>query len=103
LSIGVVWPGQRWPLGPVTLLGDAIHATSPTGGNGANTALHDADLLRRNLIAAAAGEQPLLEAVGDYERQLFTYGTEAVRHSVDMLGQFRGSRGVVSNRMISIA
>jgi hypothetical protein len=49
------------------------------------------------------GEQPLLEAVGDYERQLFTYGTEAVRHSVDMLGQFRGSRGVASNRMISIA
>jgi hypothetical protein len=36
LSIGVVWPGQRWPLGPVTLLGDRSTpprrpaATAPT-------------------------------------------------------------------------
>jgi hypothetical protein len=47
-----VEPRERWAPGPVTLLGDAIHATSPTGGNGANTALRDADLLRRSLIAA---------------------------------------------------
>ncbi|SEQ85202.1 2-polyprenyl-6-methoxyphenol hydroxylase [Streptomyces sp. yr375] len=33
LSIRVVKPGERWASGPVTLLGDAIHATSPTGGN----------------------------------------------------------------------
>ncbi|MFI9634267.1 hypothetical protein ACIHAX_16400 [Nocardia sp. NPDC051929] len=38
LSIRVVEPGERWAPGPVTLLGDAIHATSPTGGNDANTA-----------------------------------------------------------------
>jgi hypothetical protein len=57
LSIRVVEPRERWMPGSVTLLGDAIHATSPTGGNGASTALRDADLLRRCLIEAAEGRQ----------------------------------------------
>jgi 2-polyprenyl-6-methoxyphenol hydroxylase-like FAD-dependent oxidoreductase len=80
LSIRVVEPRERWAPGPVTLLGDAVHATSPTGGNGANTALRDADLLRRCLV-----DQDLLGAVGDYERQMFEYGAEAVRHSLEAL------------------
>ena len=88
LSIRVVEPRERWASGPVTLLGDAIHATSPTGGNGANTALRDADLLRRCLIE---GRQDLLGAVGDYERQMFEYGAEAVRHSLDALPAFAPS------------
>ncbi|GAA1948739.1 NAD(P)/FAD-dependent oxidoreductase [Amycolatopsis minnesotensis] len=88
LSIRVVEPREHWAPGPVTLLGDAIHATSPTGGNGANTALRDADLLRRCLIEAAEGRQNLLDAVGDYERQMLAYGAEAVRHSLDALPAF---------------
>jgi 2-polyprenyl-6-methoxyphenol hydroxylase-like FAD-dependent oxidoreductase len=88
LSIQVVEPRERWTPGPVTLLGDAIHATSPTGGNGANTALRDANLLRRCLTEAAEGRQNLLGAVGDYERQMFEYGAEAVRHSLDALPAF---------------
>ncbi|HJP76443.1 MAG TPA: NAD(P)/FAD-dependent oxidoreductase [Pseudonocardiaceae bacterium] len=88
LSIRVVEPRERWTPGPVTLLGDAIHATSPTGGNGANTALRDADLLRRCLIETAEGRQDLLGAVGDYERQMFEYGVDAVRHSLDALPAF---------------
>jgi 2-polyprenyl-6-methoxyphenol hydroxylase-like FAD-dependent oxidoreductase len=85
LSIRVVEPRGRWTRGPVTLLGDAIHATSPTGGNGANTALRDADLLRRRLIQAAEGARDLRGAVDDYERQMFEYGAEAVRHSLKAL------------------
>jgi 2-polyprenyl-6-methoxyphenol hydroxylase-like FAD-dependent oxidoreductase len=69
-------------------LGDAVHATSPTGGNGANTALRDADLLRRSQIAADEGRQDLLGAVGDYERQMFEYDAEAVRHSLAALPAF---------------
>jgi 2-polyprenyl-6-methoxyphenol hydroxylase-like FAD-dependent oxidoreductase len=88
LSIRVVEPRERWAPGSVTLLGDAIHATSPTGGNGANTALRDADLLRRCLIEAAEGRQDLGGAVGHYERQMFAYGAEAVRHSLDALPAF---------------
>ncbi|MFF1607347.1 FAD-dependent oxidoreductase [Amycolatopsis sp. NPDC058278] len=85
LSIRVVEPRERWARGPVTLLGDAIHATSPTGGNGANTALRDADLLRRCLLRVTEGTQDLLDAVGEYERQMFEYGAEAVRHSLEAL------------------
>ncbi|MEW1655583.1 NAD(P)/FAD-dependent oxidoreductase [Streptomyces sp. NPDC093707] len=88
LSIRVVEPRERWAPGPVTLLGDAIHATSPTGGNGANTALRDADLLRRCLIEAVERRQDPLGAVGDYERQMFAYGGEAVRHSLAALPAF---------------
>src|SRR5882757_5968943 len=88
LSIRAVKPGERWASGPVTLLGDAIHATSPTGGNGANTALRDADLLRRCLIEAGEGRQELLRAVDDYERQMFEYGAEAVRSSLEKLPAF---------------
>ncbi|MGW5742000.1 FAD-dependent oxidoreductase [Amycolatopsis sp. NPDC003861] len=85
LSIRVVEPRERWAPGPVTLLGDAVHATSPTGGNGANTALRDADLLRRCLTE---GRPDLVGAVGAYERQMFEYGAEAVRHSLDALPAF---------------
>ncbi|WP_405163836.1 FAD-dependent monooxygenase [Nocardia sp. NBC_01499] len=88
LSIRVVKPGKRWAPGPVTLLGDAIHATSPTGGNGANTALRDADLLRGCLIEADEGRQDLLGAVEEYERQMFVYGDEAVQSSLDKLPAF---------------
>ncbi|MYR56168.1 hypothetical protein GTY54_07855 [Streptomyces sp. SID625] len=63
--------------GPVTLLGDAMHATSATGGNGANTALRHAALLGRCLIEAAEGRQGLLSADASYERQ--TDGLRAQR------------------------
>ncbi|MDT0447687.1 FAD-dependent oxidoreductase [Streptomyces hesseae] len=88
LSIRVVRPGPRWPLGPVTLLGDAIHATSPSGGNGANTALRDADLLRTLLLDAHAGRRTLPDAVDAYERRMLRYGAEAVEHSLAALVPF---------------
>jgi salicylate hydroxylase len=75
-------PVDPWPTGPVTLLGDAIHNMTPMGGIGANTALRDADLLRRQLIAVHRGEQALIPAVHDYERQMLDYGFAAVRLSL---------------------
>ena len=88
LSIKVVQPEQRWEPGPVTLLGDAIHATSPSGGNGANTALRDAHLLRDKLVDVAQGRVVLRAAMADYERDMVIYGAEAVGHSVAMLPRF---------------
>jgi 2-polyprenyl-6-methoxyphenol hydroxylase-like FAD-dependent oxidoreductase len=67
-------PVAPWPSGPVTLLGDAIHNMTPMAGIGANTALRDADLLRRTLIAG--------EAVSRYEREMLEYGFAAVRLSL---------------------
>ncbi len=68
-------PAPPWPPSRVTVLGDAIHAMSPAGGSGANTALRDAALLSRTLTAAPVA------AVGDYERQMREYGYAAVAAS----------------------
>ncbi|MET8307355.1 NAD(P)/FAD-dependent oxidoreductase [Micromonospora sp. NPDC005173] len=75
-------PVDPWPTGPVTLLGDAIHNMTPLAGVGANTALRDADLLRRKLTAVAAGQDRLVPALQDYERQMLDYGFAAVRQSL---------------------
>jgi 2-polyprenyl-6-methoxyphenol hydroxylase-like FAD-dependent oxidoreductase len=66
----------------VTLLGDAIHNMTPMAGIGANTALRDADLLRRQLIAVANGEQELLPALHEYEQRMRDYGFAAVKQSL---------------------
>jgi 2-polyprenyl-6-methoxyphenol hydroxylase-like FAD-dependent oxidoreductase len=52
----------------VTVLGDAVHCMPPTGGQGANTALHDAALLGLMLgQASGAGDDWSKEVVGRYE------------------------------------
>lgn len=68
-----------WPPSRVTVLGDAIHAMSPAGGSGANTALRDAALLSR-LLGAADGSDPVA-AIGEYEQQMREYGYAAVAAS----------------------
>lgn len=57
-------PVAPWPLGSVTLLGDAAHPLPP-GGNGATMALQDAALLREKLL-----EPDILPAIAAYERDL---------------------------------
>jgi salicylate hydroxylase len=75
-------PVAAWPTCRVTLLGDAIHNMTPMAGIGANTALRDADLLRRRLIAARSGEVSVIPAISGYERQMLDYGFAAVRRSL---------------------
>lgn len=71
-----------WPAGPVTALGDAVHAMPPTGGRGASTAIRDADVLTRHLLEAVAGRTTLPLAVHGFEEEMATYAPDAVRESL---------------------
>lgn len=83
-------PGDLDPPSNVTLLGDAVHAMTPTLGRGANLAMRDAALLGRRLKAVAIGEQSLQQALTTYEEELLRYGFDAVRESVAMGRQRMG-------------
>ena len=74
----------------VTLLGDAIHAMSPTLGRGANMALRDAASLARQLIAASRGELGLLDAVAAYEGEMLRRGFDTVRRSAAVGARMMG-------------
>lgn len=68
----------------VTLLGDAIHAMTPTLGRGANVAMRDAAILGSNIIAIDQGKMGLSEALNAYEREMTQYGFDVVRKSAAM-------------------
>jgi 2-polyprenyl-6-methoxyphenol hydroxylase-like FAD-dependent oxidoreductase len=61
----------------------------PSRGIGANTALRDADLLRRTLT----GGGDHVSAIAGYEREMRAYGFAAVRASVQAQRQ-----GLIANR-----
>lgn len=69
----------EWPKEPrVTLVGDAAHAMTPAGGNGANTAVRDSALLG-SILANAGGYNE--NAVEQYEKEMRVYASEAVKVS----------------------
>jgi salicylate hydroxylase len=80
-----------WPAGPVTCLGDAVHAMPPTGGSAAATAIRDADLLAGHLAAVRTGSTTLPLAVYDYQRQMAGYARDAVRGSLAPLRWMRAA------------
>ena len=75
-------PISGWGTGPVTLLGDAVHAMPPSRGSGANLALRDAARLCRRLLAVHRGEQPLRTALDDYEEVMLREGFAEVAASI---------------------
>jgi 2-polyprenyl-6-methoxyphenol hydroxylase-like FAD-dependent oxidoreductase len=77
-------PGAVWETGPVTLLGDAIHAMTYFRALGGNSAIYDAGLLAAELVATRQGK-PLLAALRDYEDAMRAHGYEAVRTSLSAL------------------
>ena len=68
----------------VTLLGDAIHAMTPTLGRGANLALRDGARLGRWLARVAGGDIGLPAALGEYEAEMAGYAFDVVRQSAAM-------------------
>ncbi|GAA2894141.1 FAD-dependent oxidoreductase [Actinoplanes cyaneus] len=77
---------EPWRSGPVTMLGDAVHAMPPAGGVGANAALQDAATLAAELLSG----KDLLDAVADYERVMLPRGFDTVENSVRMMGRLAG-------------
>jgi 2-polyprenyl-6-methoxyphenol hydroxylase-like FAD-dependent oxidoreductase len=51
---------------------------TPGRGEGANTALRDAALLRTRLVDVAARGRSVADAKADYEQEMLRYGFEAV-------------------------
>jgi 2-polyprenyl-6-methoxyphenol hydroxylase-like FAD-dependent oxidoreductase len=83
VSIRSAQPVKPWHTSNVTLLGDAIHTMSPGRGEGANTALRDAQLLRHTLVEVETLGVPLVQAKAQYETAMLHYGFEAVANSLD--------------------
>jgi 2-polyprenyl-6-methoxyphenol hydroxylase-like FAD-dependent oxidoreductase len=86
ITIRTSVPIQPWQPTSITLLGDAIHTMTPGQGVGANTALRDAALLCRQLVAAQQGAKPLLAAIGDYQAEMVPYGFARVADSLAQNG-----------------
>jgi 2-polyprenyl-6-methoxyphenol hydroxylase-like FAD-dependent oxidoreductase len=78
IPIRAAWALPSWPAGRITLLGDAVHPTTPVGGTGASLALRDAALLTEHLTSGTS----LPDAIAAYERQMREYGLAAAQRSL---------------------
>lgn len=67
----------HWHRGRLVLVGDAVHATSPSAGQGASLALEDSIVLARHLHDAADHEQ----AFAAYERDRRPRAEEVVKYA----------------------
>lgn len=85
----------EWPNEPrVTLLGDAVHAMTPAGGNGANTALRDSALLGRLVAEAGGYKEGITEA---YEKEMRVYASAAVKQSYGQASKMFGAYEITSS------
>jgi len=69
---------DRWSVGRVVLIGDAVHATTPHLGAGAGAAIEDAIVLCDEL----AGGQSVAQALADFERRRIPRASLVVNNSL---------------------
>jgi len=84
-----------WPASRVTALGDAVHAVPPTGGQGAATAIIDADILCHELLAAVRGDKAVTMAINDFYSQMRTYAGIALVESLRPVSWIRSTNNPV--------
>ncbi|MBR1218372.1 FAD-dependent monooxygenase [Bradyrhizobium sp. U87765 SZCCT0131] len=72
---------RPWTPSAVTILGHAIHAMSPAGGLGANTALEDAASLATCLAQVATADLSPLAAIAAYEQDMLARAATALASS----------------------
>lgn len=101
LPIRTSLPVDPWPTRAVTLLGDAIHSMTYFRALGANTAMADAALFLREILAWRAGAKGLLAALGDYEAGMLEQGFDAVRKSIGAFEQ--GHAGSVARAWADVS
>ena len=77
-------PADLGPTTNVTLLGDAVHAMTPTLGRGANIAMRDGALLGQFIATVERGEAGLAQALNAYESEMTQYGFDVVRKAANM-------------------
>jgi 2-polyprenyl-6-methoxyphenol hydroxylase-like FAD-dependent oxidoreductase len=70
IPFGFLIPAESWEPSRVTLVGDSAHAMLPTIGMGANLSLRDAQVLVDQLGRAGRGEVGVVDAIGEYERDM---------------------------------
>jgi 2-polyprenyl-6-methoxyphenol hydroxylase-like FAD-dependent oxidoreductase len=103
VSIRTSVPLEAWTPSNVTLLGDAIHTMTPGRGVGANTALRDAVLLTRHLVAVRDGRRELMESIGAYEEKMRKYGYEAVLKSRQQMdGRAAIHKSVIGRLLLAV-
>jgi 2-polyprenyl-6-methoxyphenol hydroxylase-like FAD-dependent oxidoreductase len=86
-------PSRKWGEGPITLIGDAIHPTTPNLGQGGCLAIEDAAVLARCLHQYGA-EAGAAFALRKFERLRFARTTAIARYS-----RIYGAVGQWENRM----
>ena len=74
-----------WPAGPITALGDAVHAMPPTGGGSAATAIRDAGHLAAQLVAARDGDTTIPLATLAFQQTMSGYAPGRVREALGVL------------------
>ena len=77
-------PSDLGPATNVTLLGDAVHAMTPTLGRGANVAMRDGALLGRYIANLRHDRSGIAEALNAYEAEMTSYGFDTVRKAASM-------------------
>lgn len=88
LRVGISWPHR----GGLTLLGDAAHLMTPFGGEGVNSAMHDALGLANAIVRAVKsgkGLDRISEELTLYEKVMFVRSQEKAQETWDSLsGEF---------------